>query len=128
MPIPVWVLLGFAAWTLQPTSAPAGAIILHAGDNVSAIVNAAPVGATFFFEPGIYRGVCHHAEKRSDLYRRRRRDPQRLGRADQLDSKRQSLGHWRADSTRWRSPECRISSRISIGRAIPRLCSLTIPH
>jgi parallel beta-helix repeat protein len=41
----------------RPTSAPAGAIILHAGDNVSAIVNAAPVGATFYFEPGIYRSV-----------------------------------------------------------------------
>ena len=41
----------------RPTSAPAGAIILHAGDNVSAIVNAASAGATFFFEPGVYRGV-----------------------------------------------------------------------
>ena len=40
-----------------PVEPPAGAIILHGGDNVSAIVNAAPVGATFFFEPGIYRGV-----------------------------------------------------------------------
>ena len=39
------------------STAPAGAIILHAGDNVSAIVKAAPVGVTFFFEPGIYRGV-----------------------------------------------------------------------
>ena len=43
--------------TVAPSTAPAGAIILHGGDNVSAIVNAAPVGATFFFEPGIYRGV-----------------------------------------------------------------------
>ena len=41
----------------KPTSAPAGAIILHADDDVSAIVNAAPVGATFYFEPGVYRGV-----------------------------------------------------------------------
>ena len=41
----------------MPTSAPAGAIILHTGDNISAIVAAAPVGATFYFEPGIYRGV-----------------------------------------------------------------------
>jgi parallel beta-helix repeat protein len=41
----------------KPTSAPAGAIILHAGDNISAIVNAAPTGATFYFEPGVYRGV-----------------------------------------------------------------------
>jgi parallel beta-helix repeat protein len=57
MPIPVWVLLGFAAWTLQPTSAPAGAIILHPGDNISTIVNAATIGATFYFETGIYRGV-----------------------------------------------------------------------
>ena len=32
----------------KPTSAPAGAIILHVGDNVSAIVNAAPAGATFY--------------------------------------------------------------------------------
>src|SRR6201995_1864942 len=41
----------------QPTSAPAGAIILNPGDNVSSIVNAAPAGATFYFEPGVYRGV-----------------------------------------------------------------------
>lgn len=41
----------------KPTSAPAGAIILHVGDNVSAIVYATPVGATFYFEPGVYRGV-----------------------------------------------------------------------
>ena len=41
----------------KATSAPADAIILHAGDNVSAIVNAAPAGATLFFEPGVYRGV-----------------------------------------------------------------------
>ena len=46
-----------AVSTVALSTAPAGAIILHAGDNVSAIVNAAPVGATFFFEPGIYRGV-----------------------------------------------------------------------
>jgi parallel beta-helix repeat protein len=38
--------------------APVGAtFFFKPGDNVSAIVNAAPVGATFFFEPGIYRGV-----------------------------------------------------------------------
>jgi Ca2+-binding RTX toxin-like protein len=41
----------------QATSAPAGAIVLHPGDNVSAIVNAAPAGATFYFEAGVYRGV-----------------------------------------------------------------------
>ena len=41
----------------KPISAPAGAIILHVGDNVAAIVNAAPIGATFYFEPGVYRGV-----------------------------------------------------------------------
>ena len=41
----------------KPASAPAGAIILHPGDNISAIVNAAPTGATFYFEPGVYRGV-----------------------------------------------------------------------
>src|ERR1700757_4723338 len=41
----------------QPVSAPAGAIILHSGDNVAAIVNAAPAGATFYFEAGVYRGV-----------------------------------------------------------------------
>ena len=41
----------------QPTWAPAGAIILNPGDDVSAIVNAAPAGATFYFEPGVYRGV-----------------------------------------------------------------------
>jgi hypothetical protein len=33
------------------------AIHLHVGDNVAAIVSAAPTGATFFFEPGIYRRV-----------------------------------------------------------------------
>ena len=38
-------------------SAPAGAIILNPGDNIGAIVNAAPTGATFYFEPGVYRGV-----------------------------------------------------------------------
>src|SRR6476620_11030317 len=37
--------------------APADAIHLHLGDNIAAIVSAAPTGATFFFEPGIYRGV-----------------------------------------------------------------------
>src|SRR5215468_12484994 len=41
----------------KATSAPAGAIILHPGDNISALVNAAPAGATFYFEPGVYRGV-----------------------------------------------------------------------
>ena len=46
-----------AVSTVALSTAPAGAIILHAGDNVSAIVRAAPVGVTFFFEPGIYRGV-----------------------------------------------------------------------
>jgi len=39
------------------TSAPAGAIILHVGDDISAIVSAAARGATFYFEPGVYRGV-----------------------------------------------------------------------
>ena len=39
------------------TSAPAGAIILNPGDNIAALVNAAPAGATFYFEPGVYRGV-----------------------------------------------------------------------
>ena len=45
--------------TYGPTaiSRPAGAIIIHPGDNVSAIVNNAPAGATFFFEAGVYRGV-----------------------------------------------------------------------
>ena len=38
-------------------SAPAGAIILNPRDNIRAIVNAAPTGATFYFEPGVYRGV-----------------------------------------------------------------------
>ncbi len=41
----------------KATSAPAGAIILNPGDNISAIVSAAPAGATFYFEPGVYRGV-----------------------------------------------------------------------
>src|SRR5262245_53745162 len=41
----------------KATSAPTGAIILHPGDNISAIVSAAPTGATFYFEPGVYRGV-----------------------------------------------------------------------
>jgi len=41
----------------KPTSAPAGAIILNPGDNISAIVSAAPDGATFYFEPGVYHGV-----------------------------------------------------------------------
>lgn len=46
-----------ASYGPKATSAPAGAIIIHAGDNVSAIVNGAPAGATFFFEAGVYRGL-----------------------------------------------------------------------
>ena len=45
------------AYGPQPMTAPPGAIILHVGDNISAVVNAAPAGATFFFEPGVYRDV-----------------------------------------------------------------------
>ena len=45
------------AYGPQPMTAPAAAIILNVGDNISAIVNAAPAGATFFFEPGVYRDV-----------------------------------------------------------------------
>jgi hypothetical protein len=41
----------------QLTSVPTGAIILNPGDDVSSIVNAAPAGATFYFESGVYRGV-----------------------------------------------------------------------
>ena len=41
----------------KATSAPTGAIILHPGDNISALVSASPTGATFYFEPGVYRGV-----------------------------------------------------------------------
>ena len=41
----------------KPILAPAGAIILHVGDNIAAIVNATPIGSTFYFEPGVYRGV-----------------------------------------------------------------------
>ena len=40
-----------------PVGPPADAIHLHVGDSIAAIVSAAPTGATFFFEPGIYRGV-----------------------------------------------------------------------
>ena len=46
-----------ASYGPKATSAPAGAIILHPGDDVSALVDAAPAGATFYFEPGVYRGV-----------------------------------------------------------------------
>jgi hypothetical protein len=38
-------------------SAPAGAIVLNPGSNIAAIVNTASTGATFYFEPGVYRGV-----------------------------------------------------------------------
>src|SRR5260370_40766809 len=41
----------------EQTTAPAGAIILNPGANISALVSAAPAGATFYFEPGVYRGV-----------------------------------------------------------------------
>jgi hypothetical protein len=41
----------------KATSAPTGAVILHPGDNISALVSAAPTGTTFYFEPGVYRGV-----------------------------------------------------------------------
>ena len=37
--------------------APPNTTIIEVGDNVRAIVNAAPAGATFYFEPGVYRGV-----------------------------------------------------------------------
>lgn len=46
-----------ATYGPRATSAPAGAIVLHVGDNVSAIVNAAAAGTTFYFTPGVYRGV-----------------------------------------------------------------------
>jgi Right handed beta helix region/Ca-dependent carbohydrate-binding module xylan-binding/Protein of unknown function (DUF642) len=49
--------LTMATYGPTATSAPAGAIILHPGDNVASIVNAAPAGATFYFEAGVYRGV-----------------------------------------------------------------------
>jgi hypothetical protein len=52
---PVYPLM--ATYGPKPTTAPAGAIILHPGDDISAIVSTAPIGATFYFEPGIYRGV-----------------------------------------------------------------------
>ena len=126
MPIPVWVLLGFAAWTLQPTSAPAGAIILHPGDNISAIVKAAPIGATFYFEPGIYRGASI-APKHGQTFIGAEGAILNGRSAEKLDSRRQSLGHW-----------CRLNegafTRMQnikqdlIGRAILRLCSLTTPR
>ena len=37
--------------------APPSAIIIQVGDDVRAIVNAAPAGATFYFKPGVYRGA-----------------------------------------------------------------------
>ncbi|PWT79267.1 MAG: hypothetical protein C5B58_14025, partial [Acidobacteria bacterium] len=46
-----------ATYGPKPMLAPADAIILHVGDNIPAIVSAAPSGATFFFEPGVYRGL-----------------------------------------------------------------------
>ena len=36
---------------------PGTRINLRVGDNISAIVDAAPAGATFFFEPGVYRDL-----------------------------------------------------------------------
>src|SRR5215475_2098604 len=53
------VLAGAASWAYGPKarSTPAGAIILNPGDNISAIVSNSPAGATFYFEPGVYRGV-----------------------------------------------------------------------
>ena len=50
-------LKAMGTYGTKPTSAPAGAIILHVGDPVASIVNAAPAGAKFFFESGVYRGV-----------------------------------------------------------------------
>src|SRR5262245_8992003 len=46
-----------ATYGPKTISPPAGALVVHPGDNVSAIVNNAPAGATFFFEAGVYRGV-----------------------------------------------------------------------
>jgi hypothetical protein len=39
------------------TKAPAGSIVLRPGDNVSAKVDGAPTGATFWFTAGTYKGV-----------------------------------------------------------------------
>jgi hypothetical protein len=46
-----------ASYGPKAALATAGAIILHVGDDVSAIVSAAPAGAAFYFEAGVYRGV-----------------------------------------------------------------------
>lgn len=39
----------------KQTTAPSGAIVVSPGDNISAVVNQAPAGATFYFQPGVYR-------------------------------------------------------------------------
>jgi hypothetical protein len=46
-----------ATYGPKAVAAPAGAIIVHPGDDVTAIVNSAPAGATFYFEAGVYRGL-----------------------------------------------------------------------
>lgn len=40
-----------------PTTPPAGAILLDPSMNIASMVNAAATGATFYFQPGIYRGA-----------------------------------------------------------------------
>jgi hypothetical protein len=46
-----------ATYGPKAVAAPAGATIVHPGDDVTAIVNSAPAGATFYFEAGVYRGL-----------------------------------------------------------------------
>jgi hypothetical protein len=91
----------------KATSAPTGAIILHPGDNISALVSAAPTGTTFYFEPGVYRGVSL-APKDGQAFIGAEGAILKLGCAVQLDPERQSLGHWRPDAAGPRPPECRV--------------------
>ena len=111
----------------KPTSAPSGAIILHAGDNISAIVNAAPIGATFYFEPGVYRGVSI-TPKNGQTF---------IGAEGAILNGSAVLTNWTQSGNLWviggqtqqgpRTPECRYEPGFK-GRAIRRLCSSTIPR
>ena len=109
----------------KPTSAPAGAIILHAGDNVSAIVNAAPAGATFFFEPGVYRGVSITAKDGQTF----------LGAQGAILNGSEVLTNWTHSGNLWvdwradpaRSGPARGGNiRIAMGRVTQKLSSSTI--
>ena len=99
----------------KPTSAPAGAIILNAGDNISAIVSAAPAGATFYFEPGVYRGVSFAPKNGQKFIGAEGAILNGSAVLTNWTQQRQSLGHRRPDAARSASRH-----RVKVWRAFMR--------